>query len=422
MGRIIKSQSFLKQSLAVAITAVVMSSAHAATDQDEIKQLRQEVEALKALIQSQKQPVQLVEPAAAQPAKASVALKSKAGAAVDIYGFVRADAGYQFKGGANTFNHINNVDLQKSQNNEDKLYATAKATRIGLDFKAPVEGADVGGKIEIDFAGTSDDSNAVRIRQAYVTYNKWLFGQTTSTFVSADTQPEFLDFGSPLGIGTYRTPAVRFADKFDDNTRYFVALEKGANTNRLPALTGKVTHSFADKAGLLTGRALVQEVRARGVSGISSTDPRFDDTELGWGLAAGLNFKPTSQLTLNADYSHVKGDTNFILYTSGSNNPAAISANSNGRDVDLNEFNAVSLGATYKLTPKVRSTLGFGGVYFDDAKGNQNDKLQQGWLNVMYNPVKPITFGAEYVYGERETAAKEIGRDSRLGFLAKYDF
>lgn len=421
MGRIIKSQSFLKQSLAVAMTAVVMSSAHAATEQDEIQQLRQEVEALKALITAQKQSVQLVEPAATQPAKSPVALKSKAGAAVDIYGFVRADAGYQFKGGANTFNHIHNVDLQKNQANEDRFYATAKATRLGLDFKAPVEGANVGGKIEIDFAGTTDESNAVRIRQAYLTYNNWLFGQTTSTFVSADTQPEFLDFGSPLGIGTYRTPVVRYSDKIDDSTRYFVALEKGANSNRLPALTGKITLNFADNAGLVSGRALVQEVRARGI-GLAATDSRVDDTEFGWGLAAGLNFKPTSQLTLNADYSHVKGDTSFLLYTSGSNNPAAISANSNGRDLDLNEFNAVSLGATYKITPKLRSTLGYGAVFFDDAKGNQNDQLQQGWLNVMYNPVKPITFGAEYVYGERETAANEIGRDSRLGFLAKYDF
>lgn len=423
MSLIIKKQSFLKQSLAVAITAVVMSSAHAATNQDEVQQLRQEVEALKALINAQQKPaVQLVEPAAVQSVKDPIALKSKAGATVDIYGFVRADAGYQFKGGANTFNHINNVDLQGNKGNEDKLYATAKATRIGLDFKAPVEGADVGGKIEIDFAGTTDDSNSVRIRHAYVTYNNWLVGQTTSTFVSTDTQPEFLDFGSQLGIGVYRTPLVRYSDKIDANTGYAVALEKGASTNRLPALTGKVSHKFADGSGLLTGRALVQEVRARGVTGISPTDSRYDDTEFGYGVAAGVNFKPIDQLTLNADYSHVKGDTNFILYTSGANNLGAANANANGRDIDLNEFDALTVGATYKLTPQIRSTLGYGAVFFDDAVGSQNDNLQQGWLNVMYNPVKPITFGAEYVYGERETAANAKGRDSRLGFMAKYDF
>jgi len=40
----------------------------------------------------------------------------------------------------------------------------------------------------------------------------------------------------------------------------------------------------------------------------------------------------------------------------------------------------------------------------------------------MFNPVKPITFGAEYVYGERETAAGDKGKDNRIGMMAKYDF
>ena len=40
----------------------------------------------------------------------------------------------------------------------------------------------------------------------------------------------------------------------------------------------------------------------------------------------------------------------------------------------------------------------------------------------MYSPVKPITFGTEYVYGERETVSGAKGRDSRLGVMAKYDF
>ena len=41
----------------------------------------------------------------------------------------------------------------------------------------------------------------------------------------------------------------------------------------------------------------------------------------------------------------------------------------------------------------------------------------------MYNPTKPVTFGAEYIYGERELGnGTTAGRDSRIGMLAKYDF
>lgn len=40
----------------------------------------------------------------------------------------------------------------------------------------------------------------------------------------------------------------------------------------------------------------------------------------------------------------------------------------------------------------------------------------------MYNPIKPITFGMEYIYGERETVDNRSGKDNRVEIMAKYDF
>lgn len=422
MSQFIRSHSLIKKGLTVAVTAVMMSSVHAATDKEEIQSLRQEVEALKALINQQsevqkQQQVQLAEVKAqpAAPASSPLAgLKSKAGANVNLYGFVRADAEYASKGADGIFNAPNKVDLNNSgKPNKDRFYATAKTTRLGLDFVAPVQGADVGGKIEVDLAGSTTDSNgALRIRHAYLTYNNWLFGQTTSSFLSVETQPEMIDFGSPLGIGTKRTPMVRYADKLGKDTFVFVGLEKGGDNNRMPAATGKISQKFADGKGLVTGRALLQEVRDR-----TTGSKSYDDTAFGWGVAAGLNFKPVEQLTLNADYSHVSGDNTFIGFTDNL-------YTTDGNDIDLVDYDAVTVGATYKFTPKLRSTLGYGALFYDDNNlaSSKNETVQQGWLNVLYNPLKPVTFGAEYVYGERETVGGDKGRDSRLGLMAKYDF
>lgn len=428
MSQFIRSQSLIQKGLAVAVTAVMMSSVYAATEKEEIQSLRQEVAELKALLTQQaqvqqQQQVQLAE-VKAQPATASapLSLKSKAGASVNLYGFVRADAEYSAKGADGIFNAPNKVDLNgvavgekdpKTINpNKDRFYATAKTTRLGLDFVAPVQGADVGGKIEVDFAGTNE---ALRIRHAYLTYNQWLFGQTTSSFLSGETTAEMLDFGSPLGIGTKRIPMVRYADKWGADTFYFVGLEKGADANRLPTLTGKVSTKIADGKGLVTARALLQEDRGR----IARNGQEYkDETELSWGVAAGLNFKPIEQLTLNADYSHVSGDNNSLI---GFVDNSVVT---NTNDIDLVDFDAVTVGATYKFNPKVRSTLGYGAIFYDDKYlvTGKNETLQQGWLNVMYNPIKPITFGAEYIYGERETVGGQVGRDSSVGLMAKYDF
>lgn len=102
-----------------------------------------------------------------------------------------------------------------------------------------------------------------------------ILAQTTSNFLSTETSPEMLDFNTPLGGGTTRTPMVRYTDKLNADTQYFIALEKGNDENRLPAATAKLNHKFAEGAGLVTAQGLLQEVRVRDLD---------DETELGWGI------------------------------------------------------------------------------------------------------------------------------------------
>ncbi|MGE8538588.1 MAG: DcaP family trimeric outer membrane transporter, partial [Acinetobacter sp.] len=71
---------------------------------------------------------------------------------------------------------------------------------------------------------------------------------------------------------------------------------------------------------------------------------------------------------------------------------------------------------------KLRSSLGYGALIYDENNDTGNKKLQQGWVNMMYKPFKPLTFGVEYVYGERNTVDNLQGKDSRLEMMAKYDF
>lgn len=461
MNQIQRRKTFLQKGLAVAVVGLMMSSAHAASEKDEIKQLREEVQALKALVQQQQQvqlnqQVQLEQSrraavvvatpgqitAVAAPVKESplASLKSKMGASVNLYGSVRADAEYAFKGGDGIFNRIHTVDLNGvpvggvMNPNEDRFYSTLTASRIGLDFVAPVQGADVGGKIELDFRG-GDKNDTVRIRHAYLTYNNWLVGQTTSSFLSLDTQPEMLDFGGVLGSGTYRTPMVRYSDKINNNTSYAVGLEQGDSSNRLPTATAKISQKFDGDKGLVTARALVQEARlrlaAKDANGQATNGEYNDQTEFSWGLAAGAKYKLNDQLSFSADYTHLRGDSNYLLYDKGMTYNTAKSA---ADELQLIDQDAVSVGATYRFNPQWRSSLGYGAIFYDKQANGQNDQLQQGWVNVMYNPTKPVTLGLEYVYGEREqtvetknagvvTAVNDrVGRDSRIGVMAKYEF
>ena len=415
MGQIISRKSFFQQGLAVAVTALMMTSANAASDA-EVKQLREEVQALKALVQQQQQIQQQqqviladvkVQPAVITPL---AGLKSKNGANVNLYGFVRGDANYIIEGADDDFNAVSKSKGEA----QDKLRATAKTTRLGLDFDTPVGDAKVGGKVEVDFAGTNE---ALRIRHAYLTYNNWLFGQTTSNFLAGHA-PEMIDFATNLGGGTTRIPQVRYSYNLAPATKIFVAAEEGNSSGTaikysLPVLTAKVVQGYAEGRGSASGRVMIENYKSDSA----------DDNQTGWGVAAGTDFKVTDDLKLFADASYAVGNSNYLY---GSNSAFSVV---NG-DIEQNEFTAVQVGATYKILPNLRSTLAYGALFADDstdyAKAASNDdaneKVQQAWLNMIYSPAKPIDLGVEYINGKRDTFAGKSYKDNRVGLMAKYNF
>ncbi len=419
-------------SLAIAVSALMLNSAQAATaEQKEVAQLRAEVAELKALIKQQQQ-VQVQQQADIQQVKTRPApvavvaapvsplagLKSKAGADVNVYGFVRGDANYIIEGADNDFGSVHT----STGATKDKLRATAKTTRIGLDFSAPV-GADnkVGGKIEADFADPdSVKGEGFRIRHAYLTYNNWLFGQTTSNFLSSHA-PEMIDFSTNIGGGTQRLPQVRYNFKLAPQTQLFVSAEEGdskgtvaADTSyRVPNLTAKLTQGFAEGKGSASARALVENYKSDAAN----------ETETAWGVAAGASYAVTDQLKLNGDVSYAEGNSNYLY---GSNSAYSVVNGS----VEQNKFTAVQVGATYKFNEKLRSTLAYGALFADDgsayakdvSNSNANEEVQQAWLNIIYAPVKPVELGVEYINGKRKAFGGNSYHDDRVGLMAKYSF
>ena len=409
------STKFVAKSLAATVSVLMLSTvANAATaEQKQIEQLRQEVETLKSLIQQQQQ-VQLQHAAQIQQVKAAPAaagLKSKAGADVSLYGFVRGDANYIIEGSDSDFSGVKGT----TGATKDKLRATANTTRIGLDFKTNIEGADVGGKIEADFWGTNKDGDNtnIRLRHAYLTYNNWLFGQTTSNFLGGYS-PEMLDFSTNVGTGTERLPQVRYSLNVAPKTKLLFSAEEGLSKGgdvkySIPVLTAKVVQGFT--GGEATARAFVEQYK----------DETVSDRKVGFGVAGGVAFKPIDPLKLGIDVSYVKGNSNYLL---GSNNAYSVVNGS----IEQNEAIAANVGATYQILPKLRSTLAYGTIIADDdtdfAKANTgaNKTLSQAWINFIYSPVKPIDLGVEYVKGDRKTFEGKKYNDDRVGFMAKYNF
>lgn len=420
-------------SLSLALGA--MSSMSFAADSDEIAQLRAEIQELRSLVQQQGQQLaaQRSAPPVAPPShvqhhahSASTAIKVDAqdlkittskGAEVDLYGFIRGDANYIIEGADDDFNSAASSDGAT----KDKLRATAKVTRFGLDFSSPIAGQKVGGKVEVDFA--SSDEN-LRIRHAYLTFNNWLFGQTTSNFLS-NHAPEMIDFETNIGGGISRIPQVRYSHNLAPTTQIVLAAEEGNSAAtgatakyKLPVLTAKLNQGFAEGKGNVSVRALAERYEAEGNN---------DSDETAWGVAAGASFQVTDPLKLTADVSHVEGNSNYLY---GSNSAFAVNADG---DLAQNEFNAFQVGATYKILPNLRSTIAYGAIFADDdseyatLNPTGNKEVEQAWINFIYSPVKPVDLGIEYINGKRETFepnanGEKTFKDNRVGVMARYNF
>ncbi|MFZ7792967.1 DcaP family trimeric outer membrane transporter [Acinetobacter lwoffii] len=399
------------------------------SNQQEIEQLRQEVQALRALVeQQQRQTAVVTAHVAATPAPASKpVMKIASGAEFNLYGNIRADASYQAEGGsaARMYNQINAVPLEGVGERSDEFKSTLAATRLGMDFKAPVGAGDkaLSGKVEVDFLGGASFDN-LRIRHAYISYANWLIGQTWSNFAVPDYIPETVDALVYAGGSIKRTPQVRHTSTFSPATNLVLAVEDpkdGSIKQRIPALTARLNHKFADNL-TVSARAMGQEKRIN------------EDEEMAWGVGLGTKYEVVPGTTLKADYYHVKGDSSFVSFA----NTGVVVA---GGNLYQSEFDSITVGITQQFNDKLRGTLGYGYMNFDQDNGyltavntsTVNKDLWQAWANVFYSPTKPLSFGLEYIYGEREAYGPALnidgdvisgrtGEDNRINAVAIYNF
>lgn len=418
----------------VAVTLLSLSSmslAYADTASGSIEELREDINLLKQELQKIKLKDQnsvsttlthSKTESMLLPGPVEHNLKTKGGANIKIYGYIRADASYQNEGASTFYNNINAVPLEntpEANKQRNQLRSSAAATRIGFDFVTPSALGEIKGKFETDFfGGTNRDQ--FRIRHAYLTLNNWLVGQTWSNFIAPEYLPETVEAATYVGGSLQRTPIIRYSYQMNERTNTMLSLEDPKYTSstdpdyemRTPAFVGRVNHSF-ENGSVVSARGFLAEKKTS------------QDDLLAWGVGLGGKLQLSPETVLKADYYHVKGDGRFLFWA---NSGYTLDTN---QQMHENEFNVISFGATHQFTPKIRSTFGYGYMLANDnntfanLKYNdttQNKELWQGWINIMFDPVKPINLGVEYVYGERTTFAGFSGRDNRFNIMAIYNF
>ncbi|WP_417621854.1 DcaP family trimeric outer membrane transporter [Parasphingorhabdus sp.] len=307
---------------------------------------------------------------------------------------------------------------------------SARQSRFILQTSTDVGGGHtLGSKIEMDFMVTSGGDERVsnsytpRLRQAYITFDNWLFGQAWSTFQDVGALPETLDFiGSTPGTVFERQPMVRYS-----NGGLQIAVEQPETTVTSPtggrvlagddslpdvvlrynhtgdfghltaAAIGRVLRVKPDDFGLISDSAIGYGLSLSGKVGLGSRDDlRFMATAgQGLGRYIGLNIVNDAALRLDGSLDPIATYSGFLAYR-------------------------------HMWTDNVRSTIS--GSYFKAdnpvalTTGGVTDESWNAFGNIIYSPVPPLDLGIEYMYANRELENGASGNLQKIQLSAKYSF
>ena len=280
--------------------------------------------------------------------------------------------------------------------------------------------------LEMDFFTGSDGNERVsnsyspRLRHAYVSYDKWLLGQTWSTFQDAGALAENLDFIGPAEGTTFvRQAQVRFTkgpwEFAVENPETTITTFGGENRivaddGGIPDFVARYTAGVGN--GYVKAAALVRQLDCE-------TDI-VDDTETAFGISIS-----GKQMFGEDDFRWMatagKGTGRYL----GLNTSDDAVLDSNGNLNAIEQWGGfVSFRHFWDLEWRSNLTLSYLSNDNDTSLTGMNvtRDVYSAHLNLLYQPVETITVGGEIMYAERTLETDASGDMTRVLLSAKYAF
>ncbi|MFB2588000.1 DcaP family trimeric outer membrane transporter [Acinetobacter sp. c1-l78] len=347
-------------------------------------------------------------------------LQSASGVTLEWNGALFVNGSVKFDGADDGSNYSGIKELPTDGKKPTRRFGVDEVwADLTIKASKELDGKVASAVMNMRFDQESNSKSKMFLRRAYLNYDKWLLGRATTEFYDGSFQPSHIN--SDLGAGGYGAYMLRYSDRLDDKTKYSIAVEQPLDpdyrSGAVPNVVGRIQSEFNDKTyGSL-----------RGFVGQTKDNNRKDYVGSGkkatsWGVGIGASHKPTDKLTVWADYSHVKGDGNYMGYA---NSPFTLDRTKN--KLVVGEFDDLMLGASYTPMDKVTTVMSYAQLQskagdFARLNPDQNKRLQQAAISVWYNFVPPINIATEFSHGKRTTYAGKTGSENMINFYMDYSF
>jgi hypothetical protein len=279
---------------------------------------------------------------------------------------------------------------------------------------------------------TLSNSYEFRIRQAYVTWGNWKAGQAWSNFVDLKAYPEGITYSSTLGRAFVRQALISYTQPLGEGDRFTFSLENpdtdhnygtpkpgsnAAEDDTLPDMIGtyfNTTDSGHFRASLLIRSLGVDTTVTEGVADARS------DSSMAWGI--GLSGKVNFSKQFNVKWNLNGGDgIGRYLYNNQFRSAAFVD---NTLNTEMAWGGAVML--QYKPSNKVRMNIGYGAhtvdVDNDYIASSVTESLSSIHFNTFWTIAPSLEVGAGVTYGDRTIKDGQSGDITRFMFSVKKKF
>jgi hypothetical protein len=341
---------------------------------------------------------------------------------VQVYGAYFHEQSLNDNGALLAFDHA--LDLRATPGRQ--FTATARTTRLGLSAITPTASlGDVLARIEIDFADGKGFGGKPHLRHAYLGFGNWIAGHTWSVWTDPDAAGETVDNCGAVGqacFDTGRYTQLRYTVPMGHGSRLAVSVEKNVTTHgvfpdqsltrpaspagtipdgRYPSLVAAYT--MDGDWGHLSLRGLEQHYGAY-TPGTAATDQLRTSRWAGaWQMSGALN---VGNDKLVASY-----------YTGQALGPygigwQAVQYDQQAGQVQLSRNSGWQAGYTRNWSPRFRSNLVAGGVYFkNDSTGPASIKNAHSYFVNTFAKLAPnLEAGLEYGYEDLQTFGQAVTR------------
>ncbi len=298
-------------------------------------------------------------------------------------------------------------------------FSVDNTTANGDKFKAYIE-ADLfgGGNNALVGNETATNTYALSLRQAYVSWNKWLAGQTWSNFQDTAALPDAVDF---VGV-TDGTIFVRQAQVRYTSGPWSFALENPQTT---------VTPYLNAAARFNSGDNVLPDLTARWitkgdwghftVAGLARQFKYLGETDNGAAVSVSGKFNLGKSDDIRYMANAGSGIGRYLAFGLGSD----VVLDASGEPQALDGYGGF-VAWRHVFSPKVRTNLMYSMAMFDNDTGitgfGVTERSQSVHANVIYSPFPKLDVGAELSFGQRDLEDDREGDIKRIHTSVKYSF